>query len=257
MSVLNLTQFAYERRKGYPLRDDKENQYSADPGATTPNKAPTHMTCSIPETPDSQWPTDSVKRRTSKICQKQRRANRLDSTSDEEENDHTSRIGSIFSGVTACKRRKRVPEAKNDFSHGSNENGEIVDLTGIHEKAEKLNIAPSRLETKAPKSKAGHSLKRKLQVFNFDSSDAEEEKINTSRSKRAKTCGFISQRSRTTNGARSSGLHRLCELFPQHSEDYLRCVMEQAEDVSHAVALIVASDQDHSHSKLISFQYPL
>ena len=163
MSVLDLSRFAYQKRKEPLLcRKGKENQ-------STPNKAPC---ISIPETPESLLPTPPSSISRGKLkgegthAPQRKRRNRVLSTSDEDEETRASR--NLFSGLKASKRKKRdADKTIKPCALKEDKNSEIVELSSDDETTAIL---------KPHKTEPTHSKrKRNMLVFSFEKATCDDD----------------------------------------------------------------------------------
>ena len=266
MSVLDLSRFSYQsRKKERFLKSGKENKCLAQPTcATTPNRASagsdSTVVNSVPETPpDRLWPTPAscVSSDRVGVPNKRRRSgHRLHSSSEDEDIDS----GNLFSGLKISKRRKRDPgqdivpgEGVIQPSEHCNERNEVINLSSDDE----LNPKRSKLTNR--KSDDGNRAQKVLDLA-CKRVDAGLERCSTS-TKRGSDGASGCAGEKTTNGwqrrstrkeNRDCEVHQLREMFPQHTEEYLRCTLEQCAGFSEAIATVLAAaDGDHEQRESV------
>ena len=258
MSVLDLSRFSYQRRKKESLlKFGKENRWSPQPScATTPNKASagsdSTVVISVPESPPDSFRSAPAPHMSSERIgipkTKRRNRCRLHGSSEDEVDS-----GNLFSGLKVSKRRKRDP---NENTIGLLDNrSEIVEVSSDEELEHKRSKFPGRKSD--DRTRALNLVSKKKKYAGLERCSAEGDKSGASGHGGASVCGSASgcggaggRGSETTNGwlgrttrrgDRDSELHQLSEMFPQHSEGYLRSALEQSASLSEAIAAVLAA----------------
>lgn len=255
MSVLDLSRFAYQKRKEpFFCREGKENQ-------STPNKAPCK---SIPETPESLLPTPPSSISRGKLkgegthAPQRKRRNRVLSTSDEEEETRASR--NLFSGLKASKRKKRdADEAIKPYALKEDKNSEIVELSSDDETTTILK--PHKTEPTHGKRK------RNMLVFSFeeanfaDDDDAYIFEDGVQPQMPKKSHASVGKRSASFHGGtqgnwmgrRSKTVERTLQ---EHNQKSPCSQLEECGSSSEAVTTVLASDEMQEHCKChLSYHY--
>lgn len=242
MSVLDLSRFAYQRRKEPLLcREGKENK-------STPNKAPC---ISIPETPESLLPTPPSSTSWKKLkgegthASQRKRRNRVLSTSDEEEETRSSR--NLFSGLKASKRKKRdYDETIKPYALKEDKNSEIVELSSDDE-------TTAILEPELTRS----NRKRNILVSSFEKANCDDDPYTFED-------GVLSQmpkKSHASVGKKSASVHggtqgkwmgRRNKTVERTLQEQSPCSqLEQSKNSSEAVTTVLASDEIQEHCKCV------
>jgi len=242
MSVLDLSRFAYQRRKEPLLcREGKENK-------STPNKAPC---ISIPETPESLLPTPPSSTSWKKLkgegthASQRKRRNRVLSTSDEEEETRSSR--NLFSGLKASKRKKRdYDETIKPYALKEDKNSEIVELSSDDE-------TTAILEPELTHS----NRKRNILVSSFEKANCDDDPYTFED-------GVLSQmpkKSHASVGKKSASVHggtqgkwmgRGNKTVERTLQEQSPCSqLEQSKNSSEAVTTVLASDEIQEHCKCV------
>ena len=242
MSVLDLSRFAYQRRKEPLLcREGKENK-------STPNKAPC---ISIPETPESLLPTPPSSTSWKKLkgegthASQRKRQNRVLSTSDEEEETRVSR--NLFSGLKASKRKKRdYDETIKPYALKEDKNSEIVELSSDDE-------TTAILEPELTHS----NRKRNILVSSFEKANCDDDPYTFED-------GVLSQmpkKSHASVGKKSASVHggtqgkwmgRRNKTVERMLQEQSPCSqLEQSKNSSEAVTTVLASDEIQEHCKCV------
>ena len=241
MSVLDLSRFAYQRRKEPLLcREGKENK-------STPNKAPC---ISIPETPESLLPTPPSSTSWKKLkgegthASQRKRRNRVLSTSDEEE---TRSSRNLFSGLKASKRKKRdYDETIKPYALKEDKNSEIVELSSDDE-------TTAILEPELTHS----NRKRNILVSSFEKANCDDDPYTFED-------GVLSQmpkKSHASVGKKSASVHggtqgkwmgRRNKTVERTLQEQSPCSqLEQSKNSSEAVTTVLASDEIQEHCKCV------
>ena len=245
MSVLDLSRFSYQRhKKDRLLKSGKENRCSPQAAcATTPNRASagsdSTVVNSIPETPPDSFRPDQASCPSSERIgvpkMKRRNKCRLHSSSEDEEGS-----GNLFSGLKVSKRRKRDPDE--NIIQPSQNCSEVVVVSSDEELESKRRKFPGRKSDGRTRSRA-----RKTLVPDCKKKDVGLERCSTGGDSGGPS-GHVGERTtngwrgRTTGkGNRDSELHQLCEMFPQHSQEYLRGTLQQCAGLSEAIATVLAA----------------
>ena len=242
MSVLDLSRFAYQRRKEPLLcREGKENK-------STPNKAPC---ISIPETPESLLPTPPSSTSWKKLkgegthASQRKRRNRVLSTSDEEEETRSSR--NLFSGLKASKRKKRdYDETIKPYALKEDKNSEIVELSSDDE-------TTAILEPELTHS----NRKRNILVSSFEKANCDDDPYTFED-------GVLLQmpkKSHASVGKKSASVHggtqgkwmgRRNKTVERTLQEQSPCSqLEQSKNSSEAVTTVLASDEIQEHCKCV------
>lgn len=240
MSVLDLSRFAYQRRKEPLLcREGKENQ-------STPNKAPC---ISIPETPESLLPTppSSISRRKVKgegtHASQRKRRNRVLSTSDEEE-ETTRASRNLFSGLKTSKRKKRdADETIKPYVLKEDKNSEIVELSSDDETTAILE--PELTHSNRNMLVSGFEKANCDDPYTFEDGDLSQMP--------KKSHALVGKKSASVHsGTQGKWMGRRNKTMERTVQEQSPCSqLEQSKNSSETVTTVIASDEIQEHCKCI------